>query len=249
MRPLALSRSGRLRYPPAPAGCALYVIGDIHGRSDLLEKVLRAIDRDMLRSHASRTAEIYLGDYIDRGPNSAGVISRLIARAGEVHTIFLRGNHEQMLMDFVDGRDCWDPWKAIGAIATLSSYGVPSSLLSGNVQSEVLQDALARRLPPEHVEFYAQTGSYCRVGSYVMVHAGVRPGIDLEDQSVDDLLGVRQEFLRFAGDLGFIVVHGHTPVRVPDMRPNRINIDTGAFATNRLTCLRIDQSGATVLES
>jgi serine/threonine protein phosphatase 1 len=107
-----------------------------------------------------------------------------------------------------------------------------------------LRSALADRLSEEHIAFYADTGSYCRIGPYLLVHAGVRPGVPLESQSTADLLGIRREFLEFKGNLGFIVVHGHTPVLTPELRRNRINIDTGAFATNRLTCLRIGPSGA-----
>lgn len=239
-----------VRYPPAPDGYTLYVIGDIHGRLDLLLDVQRRIDEDKARSGAGHTAEIYLGDYIDRGPESAGVVSRLIARARETRAIFLRGNHEQMLLDFLDGDDdSLGLWRAVGGTATMISYSVPSHLLTRSAAETEVRCSLQERIPADHLRFYEQTGAYMRAGAYLAVHGGIRPGVRLEDQKTSDLFGIRQAFLQYEGDFDFIVVHGHTPVMVPDLRPNRINIDTGAFATNRLTCLRIGDDGARVLGS
>lgn len=239
--------AAKLLYPPAPDGMTAYVVGDIHGRLDLLIGVQRQIDEDKAGSHAERIVEIYLGDYIDRGPDSAGVVSRLVGRVREVDAVFLRGNHEQVLLDFLDGKDCLEQWWAIGGITTLLSYGVAPSVLSRQVQQDVVRRIISENLPHEHRRFYEQTGSYRCVGPYLAVHAGIRPGIKLEDQKAADLLGIRQDFLQYGGDFDFIVVHGHTPVMAPDLRRNRINIDTGAFATNRLTCLRIGADGIRVL--
>lgn len=236
------------RYPPAPDGYTLYVVGDIHGRLDLLLDVQRRIDEDKARLGAGQTAEIYLGDYIDRGSESAGVISRLIARGRETRAIFLRGNHEQMLLDLLDGHDdCLGLWRAVGGTATMMSYGLPPRLLTRLVSAQDVRRGLLEKIPPEHLRFYEQTGAYMRAGAYLAVHGGIRPGVRLEDQRISDLLGIRQEFLQYKGDFDFIVVHGHTPVAAPDLQRNRINIDTGAFATNRLTCLRIGGDGAQVL--
>jgi serine/threonine protein phosphatase 1 len=225
----------------------MYVVGDIHGRVDLLAAVHQRIDEDKVRTRPERTVEIYLGDYVDRGPDPAGVVSRLIERGQSTYALFLRGNHEQLLLDFLDGRDCLEQWQTLGGIATMLSYGVPTSLLSRPPSADAVRASLIQALPEAHKTFYQQTGSYVRASPYLAVHAGVRPGVTLEDQTVGDLLGIRQDFLDFQGDLGFIVVHGHTPVMTPDLRRNRINIDTGAFATNRLTCLRIGEDGAQVL--
>jgi serine/threonine protein phosphatase 1 len=244
----AVADSG-VRYPAAPDGFTIYVVGDIHGRLDLLLDLQGRIDEDKARSWSEHTAEIYLGDYIDRGPDSAGVVSRLIARAEETRAMFLRGNHEQMLLDFIAGDDALlEPWRAVGGTATLSSYGVKPGLLTRWPSPGDVRDSLNARLPPEHRRFFEQTGSYIRAGSYLAVHGGVRPGVRLEDQKTTDLLGIRQPFLQYEGDFDFIVVHGHSPVRTPELRRNRINIDTGAFATNLLTCLRIGSDGARVLE-
>jgi serine/threonine protein phosphatase 1 len=236
------------RYPPAPDGYTLYLVGDIHGRLDLLLRVQRLIDDDKARNQYGRTLEIYLGDYIDRGPDSAGVVSRLITRADEVDAAFLRGNHEQLLLDFLHGSGSVEQWSGLGGTATLLSYGVAPRVLSREASADVIRSNLNKNLPHDHLRFYEQTGSYVRIGAYLAVHAGLRPGMRLEDQKTVDLLGIRHDFLDYEGDFGFIVIHGHTPVMAPDLRPNRINIDTGAFATNRLTCLRIGADGVCILQ-
>ncbi len=238
-----------MRFPPAPDGLTAYVIGDIHGRLDLLVEVHRLIDEDKARSGIESPVEVYLGDYVDRGPQSAGVVSTLIERATKVHTAFLRGNHEQMLLEFLNGNDCWRLWSAVGAVPTLLSYGADANLLSRMVADAVIRRVLNDKLPSEHRRFYEQTGSYLSMGSYLAVHAGIRPGISLERQDPKDLLTIRREFLDHESDFGPIVVHGHTPVMQPDLRRNRINLDTGAFATNRLTCLRIGPDGVGILDA
>jgi serine/threonine protein phosphatase 1 len=238
----------RIQYPPAPDGFTIYAVGDIHGRLDLLTKVHDRIDADKERSRPEHTLEIYLGDYIDRGPDPAGVVSCLIERARNTHAAFLRGNHEQHLLDFLNGEDCLEWWRQLGGTTTMLSYGVEGNLLSGSVLDEEVRKRFSALLPSEHRRFLEQTRLYMQIGQYVAVHAGVRPGVRLEDQRANDLLSIRGDFLRHAGEFGFVIVHGHTPVMEPDMRSNRINIDTGAFATNRLTCLRIGQDGARLLE-
>jgi serine/threonine protein phosphatase 1 len=236
-------------YPPAPQGVTIYAVGDIHGRLDLLTKVHQLIDQDKTLRNPKQSVEVYLGDYIDRGPDSAGVVSNLIARGLGAHTIFLRGNHEQCLLDFMQGAECWEQWKDTGGIPTLLSYGVAPSFFSRDVPQDGIRHALTQRLPEEHVRFYGDTERYLEAGSYLFVHAGLRPGIKLQHQAIGDLLGIRAEFLDYEGDFGRIIVHGHTPVAKADLRPNRINIDTGAFATNLLTCIRIDEDGAHILTS
>jgi len=239
----------REKWPSAPKGVIIYAIGDIHGRLDLLEKVHRLIDADKTICGHKRVAEIYVGDYVDRGPDTAGVISRLIARSSETYTVFLRGNHEQLFLDFLDGAPCMKAWKAVWAITSLLSYGLPPELLSREFSDSKIRYALASRLPTEHLKFISQTAPYCESGRYLFVHAGLRPGIKLREQATKDILGIRGPFLEFQRDYGWIVVHGHTPVLEPDFRSNRINIDTGAYATNRLTCLKIAENGPCILRS
>ena len=238
----------RIQYPPAPDGFTVYAVGDIHGRLDLLTEVHDRIDADKTLSHPKHSVEIYLGDYIDRGPDPAGVVARLIERARNTHAVFLRGNHEQYLLDFLNGEDCLEWWRRLGSTTTMLSYGVEGELLSRSVPDEDVRKRFSALLPSEHRRLIEHTKLYTQIGPYVVVHAGVRPGVRLEDQRADDLLSIRGDFLRHDGEFGFVIVHGHTPVMEPDMRSNRINIDTGAFATNRLTCLRIGQDGARLLE-
>jgi len=241
-------QSAPVGYPPAPAGFTVYIVGDIHGRLDLLLDVQRRIDEDKARLVRGRAVEVYLGDYIDRGPDPAGVVSRLIDRARSANTLFLRGNHEQLLLDFLDGKNCLDEWLAVGANATMLSYGLARGSSSRLLAGVIIRPKLAQAIPREHRRFYQKTRSWIRLGGYLAVHAGIRPGVPLKEQKPGDLLGIRQRFLRFDGDFGFIVVHGHTPVMAPELLPNRINIDTGAFATNLLTCLKIDAEGPRVLQ-
>src|SRR5262249_19715676 len=131
------------QFPPPPNGLTIYAIGDIHGRADLLADLLRRIDADKAASRAQRVAEIYLGDYIDRGNDPAAVIEKLVRRAREVYSVFLRGNHEQLLLDFVAGEECLDAWKAVGAIPTLLSYGLSPRLLTETPTQEEVRRALS----------------------------------------------------------------------------------------------------------
>lgn len=227
-------------YPPAPAGCVLYAVGDIHGRVDLLERVFDRIDRDYETvKEQGRRIEVYVGDYVDRGPQSERVVSALLDRSARVETVFLRGNHEQALLSFLAGFSEIGDWAQIGGLPTIQSYGVDPKLTSANIR-----DALWEKMPNAHRSFYARTHSYVQFGGYLFVHAGIRPGIELTSQSSDDLLWIRDDFLSHSGNFGAIIVHGHTPVREPEFLRNRVNIDTGAFITNKLTCIRIDAEGA-----
>jgi serine/threonine protein phosphatase 1 len=246
-RPFQKSKEATVTYPAAPEGRTIYAVGDIHGRLDLLEKVFSDIDRDKEGIASTQVAEIYLGDYIDRGPDSAGVISKLIERGRRVETIFLRGNHEQLLLNFIEGANCLTEWSALGGIPTMLSYRVEADLLAGEAPEEEVRAAFIGKMSADHQQFYAGTSSYCDAKPYLFVHAGIRPGVKLEEQSLADLMTIRKGFLDFGKDFGRIVVHGHTPVMQPELHPNRINIDTGAFATHNLTCLKIDAEGARVL--
>ena len=233
-------------YPEAPDGMTLYSIGDIHGRSDLLAQAHSLIDRDVLeRGAKDRSVEVYIGDYVDRGPDSKGVLDLLIARSRAARIVALRGNHEIAMESFLRGLVPFEDWRALGGLETILSYGVDArSLLErGDIQP---QD-LAMKMPVSHFRFFSTLNVVWRVGQYCFVHAGLRPGIAIEHQSTDDLAWIREDFLNFAGDFGAIVVHGHSPVEEVDFLPNRINIDTGAYATNRLSVIRIDGDGVSVL--
>ncbi|MEZ5841198.1 MAG: metallophosphoesterase [Hyphomicrobiales bacterium] len=235
-------------YPPLPAGLAAYAIGDIHGRIDLLERLHEQIDADREASQ-DEAIEIYLGDYVDRGVQSAAVLDRLIERSGKLRTVFLAGNHEAVMRDVLEGTAGLDGWLRYGGVETLISYKVDVTDRHRKDRHDQIRRDFQRQVPGEHRAFLNTLKTEFELGDYLFVHAGVRPGVAIDRQSVDDLLWIRGGFLEHRGDFGRIVVHGHSPVDAPDFRPNRINIDTGAYATNRLTCLKIDGRGPHILGS
>lgn len=220
----------------------LYVIGDIHGRLDLLDRVIAAIGRDVER-HGSDALTVTLGDYIDRGPASRGVLDRLIGNPFPTPHVALKGNHEELLEGFIDDPTVAEHWRRLGGLETLHSYGVPVSGVMVGKNYEEAADRLRAALPAEHASFLQSLKTSLSYGRYFLCHAGVRPGVPLEKQSAKDLLWIRDEFLNSTKDFGKIVVHGHTPVEEPEVLANRINIDTGAFATGRLTCVVLTEDG------
>ena len=225
----------------------LYAIGDIHGRLDLLDRAILAIQRDVAE-HGSGALTVTLGDYIDRGSASRGVIDRLIANPFPTPYVALKGNHEALLEAFLADPMVGMHWRRLGGLETLHSYGVPvRGLMAGKNHAEAA-DRLRAALPAEHISFLQSLKTSLSHGKYFLCHAGVRPGVPLEKQSEEDLLWIRDEFLSSKLDFGKIVVHGHTPTAEPEIMPNRINIDTGAFATGRLTCVVLDESGHRFLD-
>ena len=229
-------------YPRLSDDHVLYAIGDLHGRADCLERAHRLIDHDrQLMGWGRPSTEIYLGDYVDRGPNSRRVIDLLLARRRKTATVFLRGNHEMMMSAVLEGRFSLESWRAFGGAATLASYGLRGDELRHETPGWT--EALWDRITPEHRDFLRSLADYHQHEDYCFVHAGVRPDCALSDQSPDDLAWIRRDFLAHRGDFGFVVVHGHTPVDDIDFRANRINIDTGAYSTNRLSVLKIDEDG------
>jgi serine/threonine protein phosphatase 1 len=176
-----------------------------------------------------------LGDYVDRGPSSFDVIELLSQRI-QGGTICLRGNHESFLLEFLRNPTILNAWQHCGGLETLTSYGLQPSIDLSPEDQEGLAATLAERLPAHHYSFLIALPLSFTLGDYFFVHAGVRPGVPLAKQRDEDLLWIREDFLRYEGSFGKFVVHGHTPVSEPDIRNNRINIDTGAFASGRLTC-------------
>lgn len=233
-------RQRKKQYRPGlPDGIRIYAFGDIHGRSDLLKKMFAVIDADLERNPIAHPIEVFLGDYIDRGPNSADVLSLLIDRSSRRETIFLKGNHDAFFLDVISDPTKLDQWRQIGGLETLMSYGLNPSINPDAAEQSQLIERLHAVLPQQHLSFMKSLKSYFVVGDFLFVHAGVRFGIPLNEQREADLLWIRSEFLDRDENFGKFIVHGHTPVREPDLRQYRINIDTGAYATGKLTLLTI----------
>jgi diadenosine tetraphosphatase ApaH/serine/threonine PP2A family protein phosphatase len=224
-----------------PSGHRAYVVGDVHGRLDLLEELLAEIERDVRASAPGKALLVFLGDLIDRGPNSASVVELLrLYRYPPLESVFLLGNHEEVLLRILGGEaQLIADWRLFGGGETLMSYGVEPEALAGLDQAGALA-AVRKAIPPQHVAFLRSFADTCRFGDYLFVHAGIRPGIDLDQQKQADLRWIREPFLNDGADHGFIVVHGHTISNEVEERSNRIGIDTGAYKTGVLTALVVD---------
>jgi len=228
--------------PSVPAGHRIYAIGDVHGRADLLDALLRRIDADLKRRPIAQSTQIFLGDYIDRGPHSRQVIDLLIARRRQHRALFLMGNHELCVLEALSERSIVPGWMEMGGASTLVSYGVTPSRRPDPIADREVAIAFAEAMPESHRKFIESLALAFTCGDFFFTHAGVRPGIPLRRQDQQDLLWIREDFLLHEDDFGKIIVHGHSPTMQPDIRPNRINIDTGAYATGRLTCLVLESS-------
>lgn len=232
----------------------VYAIGDIHGHLGLLKAAHDLIEADRARHAAGPAPVVHLGDLIDRGPESAGVISYLDAGLREGRDwVVLKGNHDRMLRGFLQ-----DPHRpdeglrnlvsylhpGIGGAATLASYGVhaPADRPVAKVHADALE-----RVPPGHLAFIDRQRTHFRAGDLLFVHAGVRPGVALEKQTETDLVWIREPFLSHAAPHPWLVVHGHTTVDAPQHRGNRVNIDSGAAYGGPLTALVVEGSETFVL--
>ncbi len=231
------------RLPPSlPNGHRVYAIGDIHGRVDLLRTLHSRIRRELEVRPMARNVVVYLGDYIDRGGHSREVVDCLlddgVAGAEAVH---LMGNHEQFLLSFLDDPEDGTAWLFNGGDATLANYEVDVSNPTVHADGMVwLRDDLRRRLPVRHLDFFRRLKLWHSEGDYLFVHAGLRPGVALEEQNRQDLLWIRHEFLESTADFGKLVIHGHSPLREVCQRPNRIGIATGAYSTDVLTAIVLE---------
>jgi serine/threonine protein phosphatase 1 len=235
------------KQPRAQHGVRIYAIGDIHGRIDLLDEALAKIDAHKASQPCSDCAVVFLGDYVDRGPASRDVLDRVIACVHTQQTVPLKGNHEAYLHEFLNDPSILTDWRQYGGLQTLISYGLKPSLNPTAEEQSELSRELATVLPRTHKVLlqHLPTSFYC--GDFFFAHAGVRPGVPLAAQKEQDLLWIREDFLLCEDDFGKVVVHGHTPVRDAEIHRNRINIDTGAYATGRLTCLMIEGETVDIL--
>jgi serine/threonine protein phosphatase 1 len=239
MRLPILQTSREKNAPRLPDGLRLYAVPDIHGMDDALVDALTRIDADRVSHPSADTMQVFLGDYVDRGPASRGVIDRLIARSRSQQLVLLKGNHETLFRDFGTNPGLLSRWGKFGGLQALQSYGLKPSADPGPDEQRELAREFASAVQPAHFQLIDRMPSSFTCGDFFFVHAGVRPGIPLDRQKDEDLLWIRQDFLSHEGDFEKFVIHGHTPVDAPEVRANRINLDTRAYATGRLTCLVI----------
>ena len=227
----------------APANTRIYAVGDIHGRADLLSEIIARIDDDMRRRPIAHAVEVYLGDYIDRGPHSKAVIDLLAVRLVANRAVCLRGNHEAVMEGFLQDPTILQHWLPLGGMQTLASYGIE---LHGDAKTALdLHRRFLDAFPRAHELFMQCLRNQFSCGDFLFVHAGIRPDIPIEQQDVNDLIWIRDEFLDCTRNHERFIVHGHTSVPHPDIKHNRINIDTGAWRTGTLTCIAIE--GSTIL--
>jgi serine/threonine protein phosphatase 1 len=219
-----------------PPGQRVYAVGDVHGCLDRLMALHELIGADLAERPTDTAELVHLGDYVDRGPDSAGVIARLVDGAAlpGTSTINLMGNHEHMMLAALVSSDTetTELWLANGGADSLLSWGVPRSAQPREWPNY---------LPIPHLMFLRDLAVCHEAGGYLFVHAGIRPGIPLERQSRHDLMWIREPFLSSRLPFGPVVVHGHTPRQEPVVRPNRIGIDTGAVMGGSLTCAVLEE--------
>lgn len=238
---------------PSTGGRLVYAVGDIHGRLDLLDLLLEAVVADMeAMKPPDRPILVFLGDYVDRGADSAGVVTRILqvaaTEAFEVRA--LKGNHEEALLQFLSDPTFGQTWTDYGGAATLASYGVTPPLTRLDPAAwEQARAAFDAALPATHRRFYETLELTVEVGDFLFVHAGVRPGVPIAEQSERDLLWIRGEFLNSDSPFGKMVVHGHTPTEEPQIMTNRMGLDTGAYATGVLTAARLTGAGYSLIQA
>lgn len=243
----------RIDTPRSDTGDALvYAVGDVHGCYDLLTAMLRRI-KDDAQEHARgrRPILVMLGDYVDRGPHAARVMTALarLARHGEYELHLLMGNHEAWFLDFIDAPEEAADWLRFGGRETLASYGVVPPEEDAAQDLVRARDDLLERMPVAHLSLLRQLEMMAVVGDYAFVHAGIRPGTPLDEQARDDLLWIREPFLGSDARFDKRIVHGHSWAGVEvTPRPNRIALDTGAYETGVLSAVRLDGLTCEVLQ-
>jgi len=267
--------------PITPQDTVIYAIGDIHGSSDLLWKIIEGIRIDSWGRRAGRRVAVFLGDYVNRGSDSRAVVElALDPGLPGFEIVTLKGNNEDLLLRFLDGNlSVGAHWLDYGGVETMSHYGMvianphrrePAELEALRWRSESMPDygvstvepqgpdrtaleqlrrSFAATLPRRHLEFFRSLRVAHREGDYYFVHAGIRPGVPLEGQTDLDRMWIRQSFLDSDADHGAVVVHGHSIAPAPEVRHNRIGIDTGAYRSGVLTCLVLDGAERAFLQT
>jgi serine/threonine protein phosphatase 1 len=227
--------------PRLPPGLCLYAVGDVHGRLDCLDDVLSRIEADRASRRSTNDLTIFLGDLVDRGPASFQVVTRVMELATRSLTVCLAGNHERFLLEALAGGAEMRRWLTSGGGPTLRSYGLElddQALL--DMDPEALVDQFADVLPEAHLQFFWTLPLHAVFGNILFIHAGIRPGQPLSEQSADDQTLIRDAFFEASGSHPGLIVHGHTPQVEPEVVGNRVNIDTGAYMTGRLSCVALE---------
>ncbi|MCL6740404.1 metallophosphoesterase [Sphingomonas sp. RB56-2] len=236
--------------PTVPRGYRAYAVGDVHGRLDLLDQLLLLIEQDVELDPARKSLLIFLGDLVDRGPDSQAVVDRLRTyRHSRLQPYFLTGNHEEVLLRLLAGeRGILDSWLKYGGGECLRSYGMDPASLSGLGERAALE-CIGKAIPVSHSRFIGSFADTLTLGDYLFVHAGIRPGIDLSLQSQADLRWIRSPFLECEDDHGMIVIHGHTISEGVDDRGNRIGLDTGAYRSHVLTAMALEDDRRWIIDT
>lgn len=229
-----------------PHGHRVYAIGDVHGRLDLLQKLWAMIEADAANTHLRKTV-VFVGDYVDRGRDSKGVLDFLLKVREDGDVVCLRGNHDQAVLDFIADAKFYRSWKPFGAPETLLSYGVMPPRFDDEAEFEKARSEFVANCPQAHFEFLESLPYSYELGGYFFVHAGVRPGVPLKEQDPQDMLWIREDFLFSRADLEKVVVYGHTPVEQAGRRGHRLSLDTGAYATGRLSAAVLEGQGCRFL--
>jgi serine/threonine protein phosphatase 1 len=227
---IELSRAPAIVLP----GRRVYAIGDIHGCDAQLANLYEIIAEDLARRPVDAPVLLHIGDYVDRGADTAGVLRRLLrgSPVAGLAVVNLVGNHDETMLHALSGdRPAATDWLFAGGRPALQSYGI---------DPESPRESWPENVPPEHLDFLRNLTLTHREGGYFFVHGGIRPGVPLEQQAREDLLRMRQPFLYSELDFGAVVVHGHTPVKEPVVRHNRVAIDTGAVFGGKMTCLVLE---------
>jgi serine/threonine protein phosphatase 1 len=241
LKRLLSPRSWNRRRFATAQGERWYAIGDIHGCHDLLNQLFKLIDADDERRGDADTGLVFLGDYIDRGPQSRGVVELMMKLdTGDEHVVFLMGNHEETLLSVADGnRRAATLFHRMGGRETLLSYGVTAQDYD-NADPAGVVDLVRGAVPNDHIQWLRSLRNFHVAGDYLFVHAGIRPGPALKDQLPSDLRWIRKDFLESTAHHGSMIIHGHSVSKHIDERPNRIGIDTGAYATGTLTAIGLE---------
>ncbi|MBM7407128.1 MULTISPECIES: metallophosphoesterase family protein [Sphingomonas] len=243
-------RKAELRTYQLPAGQRIYAIGDIHGRIDLLRQLLDRVEADLrARPVAGTVLLVFLGDLVDRGPDSAAVVAlvRELVTAGRA--VLIKGNHEEIFVQAARGEArAARGLLQIGGGATLASYGITQEEIDRGSFAD-LAELLVDRIPRADVDFLDRARDWYRSGDYLFVHAGIRPRVPLDEQDPSDFRWIRREFIDSAHDHAMMVVHGHTIASEVQEKPNRIGIDTGAYRSGVLTALGIEAGERWVLQT